>query len=511
MLRLVLAAVLLLAGCSSAPPAPSFTPPTWTQQTAPTLTRERLQTVHGAVGFSGGFVLAGDYLVPAEPGNVEGRTNDVHPVLHMSVDGQTWREVTPPEIGELAWGDAAAAYGDNAYVLGGNGAQPVLLTSEGGVWTRLALPGGLFTDKPSAVAAGPRGVVVVAFAENKVSDRVKGLRLWFSPDGKKFGDPVELTNRQLYTGYQPRVLATERGFLVYGAMPATGRPQRRAEMLFESADGRDWKAVGDRLPDPPQGQHYSALTAAQHNNGVTVLFGTLGNADNPDDSKAGLTGWYRRDGETAWTQLADLDPGKLPDAGVAPRPQRRVTDVARWQTGFLAVGSTPGAGAVWTSPDGLAWTKMPVRDNGFEGAGVLDHLGDGGLGLLLDLPEVKGPARFWRTGSPSARPATNHPVPKGGAWQGISGTSIALDDTGGGEIRYSDFKVRDAKQFAVKFRHVGITAGGTRTMEVTSSTDPAVPVGGTLSAKVQDHGATVLFPDGTQREFCGADRYAECS
>ncbi|ANZ41899.1 hypothetical protein BBK82_44165 [Lentzea guizhouensis] len=510
MLRLVLAAMLLLAACSSPPPPPEFTPPTWTRQTVPTLPHARLDSIHGAVGWNGGFVIAGSYTEPAPP-NDEGRVNNTPAVLHMSADGQTWREVIPPDIGDLAWGDAAAARGDHAYVLGHTGVRPVLLTSEGGVWTKLELPGGVFTDKPTSIGAGPRGVVVVGFANYRMGDKVKGLRLWFSPDGREFGDPVVLTTQQVYTGYLPRVLATDTGFLVYGAMPSSGRPERRAELLFESADGRDWRAAGDELPDPPDGQHHDRLTAAQHNNGTTVLFGSLNNPDNPEDSDTGLTGWYRRAGESSWTQLADIDPGKLPDAGVVPKPQRRVDHVVKWQSGFLALGATRADAAVWTSPDGLTWTKMPVRDNGFEGTGPVDHLSDGGLGLLVNLPEGDGPARVWRSGSPTARPATNHPVPKGGAWQGILGTSITIDDTGGGEIRYSDFKVANPQQFLIKFRHVGITAGGTRTADVTESTDPAVPAGGTLSAKVEANGPTVLFPDGTQREFCGADRYSECS
>ncbi len=505
-LRLVLVAVLLLVGCSS-PPPPSITPPTWTKQPAPTLPRERLHSVHGAVGWSGGFVVAGNYV---KLSGTPGQPNETPAVLHMSADGRTWRQVTPPDIGAFAWGQAAAAHGDRAYVVGHNGAQPVLLTSEGGVWTKIDLPGGVFTDNPVSITAGPRGVVVVGFYR-KGNQSAKGLRIWHSADGKQFGEPVELTKAALYSSYLPEVITTGRGFLIHGAVPYKGRPQRRDELLFESADGRDWQPVGGELPDPPEGRHHGRITAAEHNNGMTVLFGSLDNADNPEDSDAGLTGWYRRDGESSWTKLADIDPGRLPDAGVVPKPQRRVDQVVKWQTGFLAIGSAQADAAVWTSADGLTWTKMPVRDNGFEKVSLAGFLSDGGLDVLLGQSDGAATAELWHTGSPSARPATNHPVPKGGTWQGILGTSAALDDTGGGEIKYSDFKVTDAKQFVVRFRHVGITAGGTRTVEVTSSDDPAVPAGGTLSAKVEANGVTVLFPDGTQREFCGTGRYDECS
>lgn len=506
-MRLILVALLLLTACSS-PPAPAPVEPlAWTTEAAPTLPRERLETVYGATGWSGGFVLAGWYGKPAAP-NEEGRTNDLVQVLHMSADGRTWREVTPPDIGGFAFGDALAAYGDRAYALGANGASPTLLTSEGGVWTKLKLPGGLFTDVPTSVSAGPRGVVVAAFTDKR-ADRAGGLRIWHSADGVHFGEPVVLTKKSLSNSYLPRVVETERGFLVYGAMPSSGLPKRQGELLFESENGRDWQAVGDKLPDLAGGQSYGPLTAAQHNNGVTVLFGSV-TSDNADDQEAGLTGWYRRDGDSSWTKLADIDPGRLPDAGVVPKVQRKVRDVAKRQTGFIAIGTASADAAVWTSPDGLTWTKMPVRDNGFEGAGALQHLSDGSLTLLLG-STLTGPAQFWRSGTPGPRPDTNQPVAKGGAWQGILGMRMSLDDKGDGELGYSDFKVTDRKEFVVKFRHVGMTAGGTRTLEITSSNDPVVPVGGRLSAKVETNGPTVLFPDGTQREFCGDDRYAECS
>jgi hypothetical protein len=47
-----------------------------------------------------------------------------------------------------------------------------------------------------------------------------------------------------------------------------------------------------------------------------------------------------------------------------------VLDVQAWgDSGFIAVGGTeqkPRSGAAWTSPDGQEWTRMSVRDNGFD-------------------------------------------------------------------------------------------------------------------------------------------------
>lgn len=72
-----------------------------------------------------------------------------------------------------------------------------------------------------------------------------------------------------------------------------------------------------------------------------------------------------------------MDPGRLPDAGVVPASERRINVVRNWGTGFIAIGNTFGgegrekAGLVWYSADGAAWTRMPVRDNGFDGTLLL--------------------------------------------------------------------------------------------------------------------------------------------
>ena len=66
---------------------------------------------------------------------------------------------------------------------------------------------------------------------------------------------------------------------------------------------------------------------------------------------------------------AALPVGQLPDAGVAPLSGQTVTSACSDGSGFVLAGTTSASesrayGAVWTSPDGRRWTKMPVTPNG---------------------------------------------------------------------------------------------------------------------------------------------------
>jgi hypothetical protein len=401
--RLIVVVVLVLAACSAPQPpqTPPLTPPTWTRQFVPTLPYERLESVAGAAGWDGGFLLAGRRSKPAAPNN-RGRVNDIVSAAYQSEDGETWREVeVPGQTGGRSCVGPVAGFGDRGYCTTDD-PQGVLTFERDGVSLQ-QLPGGRSSDSVVSIAAGPRGVVVVAFLRPS-GNRAAGLRIWHSADGKTFDAPVTWSDKPLGTVHVPHAVATDRGFLLANANGAGVTVDQRDVQLFESEDGRTWKPIGDQLPPPPTGHFRPAVTAAQHNNGVTVAFGTHHKSGDPAGENAGLTGWYRRDGETTWTELTDIDPGRLPDAGVVPRHQRRVYEVHRWQTGFLALGTADRSTALWTSADGVGWRRTPVRDNGFETSGRLRYLSGGGRSLMLradsagGMTELKGPTEMWRAG-----------------------------------------------------------------------------------------------------------------
>ncbi len=384
----MLIVVMLLAACTSASPPPEFTPPAWTRQSVPTLPYERLQDVRGFAGWNGGFVVAGLYYVSPVPGGI-GTWQEI-PVLHLSADGQTWREMPMPNIQSFASGEAAAGYSDRGYVLGNNEGGPVVLTLEGDAWTSLPLPGATAEDKAASIAAGPRGVVVVT-VHTEPWGEAEVARIWYSADGRTFSGPAE-PNAFITTTDAWCLAATERGFLL-PMFDLDLPPEIRSLQLYESVDGRDWTVTDPAFPESEPDHHLSGMEAVQYHRGVTVAFGTMWDSTDGPSPIA----WYRRDGEP-W-QRTELDPGRLPDAGVEPANMRFVSRVYRWGSGFLGLGVTAMASGVWTSADGMSWHRTPVRDNGFESSHQLRLATDGKTSLLLRKSpriELTGPTEIWR-------------------------------------------------------------------------------------------------------------------
>jgi hypothetical protein len=343
----VLVVLALVASCGG----PEFAPPTWSapEQTEVPVAIATLSV--GAAGWDGGMLVT---------------SSDPVPQPLTSTDAHTWHQALLEGLSGLAAGPVAG-YGAAGYVLGGTAEGPaVWRTEDGSTWTRALLPSAMADDVYLSIAAGPRGVVVAGYDRNSPADTgFDGFRVWFSPDGKVFDHITTIPVPEVAESVEPRVTATHDGFLLEG---------RGAELaLFSSTDGTVWHDITAGLPN-------TMLDAVGRSGGTTVAVSTW---FDQDDTGPGLTAWYRHDGDSTWT-TGSIDLGKLPDLAVAPRTRQRVLDVQAWgDTGFIAVGGTeqkPRSGAAWTSPDGREWTRMSVRDNGFDQVPmVVAALADGTL------------------------------------------------------------------------------------------------------------------------------------
>jgi hypothetical protein len=329
----VLALLALVASCGG----PEFAAPTWNAP-APAEVPEGVTSLSArAAGWDGGMIVAG--------------ANQVVPQPITSTDGHTWLQGSHEGLSQLAHGPLAG-FGPAGYLLGSTADGPaVWRTEDGSEWVRARLPGGMRDDLHLSIAAGPRGVVVAGYDRTSSADTAfDGYRVWFSPDGKAFDRTAVVPVPQVVESVAPRVTATHDGFLLEGR--GTGL------VLFSSADGLRWQDITAGLPN-------AMLDAVGRSGGTTVAVSTWFDTD---DTGPGLTAWYRHDGDSTWT-TGTIDLGKLPDLAVAPRTRQRVLDVQAWgDGGFIAVGGTEEgtrSGAAWTSPDGQEWTRMSVRDNGF--------------------------------------------------------------------------------------------------------------------------------------------------
>ncbi|MGW4112149.1 hypothetical protein ACWEFJ_14845 [Actinosynnema sp. NPDC004786] len=340
MLRSVVLSLLLLTGCAAAPAPTPFEVPRWSPHDPGELPPALASLyVLDAAGWDGGLLVAGEYAAPA---------------LFTSPDGHAWTARAPEGFSLFLRGRSVAAHASAAYVLGGSRDEVVVWRTEDGErWERSPLPDSARDDPFMTIAAGPRGVVVIGYDHPAMGlgatddpDGFQGFRVWHAEDGRSFGQAVTIADDEP-AGVLPRLTATQDGFLLHDSDLglSDGTP------LFRSADGTTWTYIGDGLP-----QGYRDATGRIGS--LTFVLGR--DAD-------GLHARYRRDDEPGWS-AGSIDLGRLPDAGVTDRDHQWAVDAHPWGRGALAIGRTDdgAAGLVWTSPDGITWTRMPVRDHGFD-------------------------------------------------------------------------------------------------------------------------------------------------
>lgn len=385
----VAALCALLIACTPGPgPQPSFTPPRWTTQAHPDVPAKLVSLgVEAAIGWDGGLLVAGELPEPA---------------LFLSTDGRQWVERSLPHgVSDHLRGQPFAAHGPTAYALGSvQGRMQVWRTEDGTTWERTPLPfsdGDQSTAFATAIAAGPRGVLVARAdqydhgvepgAAHSPRDSY-GFEFWHSADGRVFRHAGTLPLAREAGFLMPAVVATHDGFLLHDSDAYAEGAYRDDTPMYRSEDGEDWEHIGEGLP-------IGSRLAAGRTGDLTFVLG--------DARGSGLDARYRRDGERSW-RSGSIDLGILPDAGVRPRGQQRVTLAHPWNGGFLAAGTTTEGercGLVWTSPDGITWTRVPVRDNGFdqdvELAAVASSRGTTVLvGMVGIWPDHE--VRIWRAG-----------------------------------------------------------------------------------------------------------------
>jgi hypothetical protein len=391
----------------------------------------RLATVRAA---DGGDPPQGEY-----PGLVAGGTGawaalgNTHDgaVQWTSRDARTWTRL--PLSGAFGPGDRVKRLARTAsgFVAVGtatvNGAtQAVMWTSgDGGTWTRLRgdrfpAPAGGRVVGLSDVAA--HGDVVVAHGtvqttktvtkrvgrkRRKVHRTAESEAFWRSPDGGRTWTPVGVPHGQGSSGDVVAVAATQTGFFAAReAARTTGRKKKRRTVaygaFFGSADGTNWAAAG-RLAMP--GYTRMGLVRGT-DSGLTVLVPVKGGKTavmTSGDTRAwrhvgDLTGGRtftgaaltpqgpvvsgRLDGADAYLTMAgagDVALASIPDA---VHPERTVDGVVADAGRVLAVGSTNGRAALWSSPDGSAWTRARLPVSGAPGQQRLVDAVHGGPGWL---------------------------------------------------------------------------------------------------------------------------------
>jgi hypothetical protein len=238
---------------------------------------------------------------------------------------------------------------------------PTVWTSPDGYeWNRIPQDEAFDLDGAIAdIAAGDSGLVAVA-----------DQYVWTSPDGVTWSRLAEGITFTENTGGLRGVIAGGPGFVAFGERVPWG------SAVWISPDGLAWT----RVPDDPA--VFSANMEAMTVGGPGLV------AVGYDETTSNPAVWTSPDGYT-WTRVPH-DPAVFgegdPDEMISGM---RINDVAAGETGLVAVGadlteSSPDElkimAAVWTSPDGVTWTRVPHDPALFEGEEVAAMTGVAAVG-----------------------------------------------------------------------------------------------------------------------------------
>lgn len=343
-----------------------------------------------------------------------GRTPSGATVTWTSEDAKTWTRRPPSAAFKPADRvNGLARTGAGFVAVGVTGAQAVAWTSpDGRTWQRDEnLKGIVGLDRVASsggvlVAHGTTAKKVTARkGRKKVTRTVRAEGLWRSADGGRTWTGVNVPQGQGSYGKTKGLAAGPGGGFatVREGSRATGPKKRRKTVrfgvLFSSPDGQKWQVVSrfdgggiERFGGTPSG-----LAAVVHGaTGLAVLRSGDGRTWQPVGvvaaavrtsavtvASGGAVAITGRQGDDAYLSGVDLR-----SVAGAVRPERAVRSLAAGPGRAVAVGSTNGAAAIWSAPDGRAWTRA-----GFPAAGGrLADVGHGPRGwLALGRTAASGP------------------------------------------------------------------------------------------------------------------------
>ncbi|MCO5991806.1 hypothetical protein [Actinoallomurus rhizosphaericola] len=374
----------------------------WTSRDARTWTHAAVVGAFAPGDKINRLVRTGSGFVAVGTGATQG--GGTQGVVWTSRDGRSWTRVGPGQLtqqkgGTLIRASSAAAFGDTVVVEG------TLRTTE------------TVTKK-------------VKKKKRKVTQTVDQEAFWRSPDSGRTWAPVTIPQGQGSSGDVTALVSTRSGlFAAREGSQTTGSKKHRHTtsyaVIFGSADGQTWAAVGRLGTDGYS--HLGALRGAD--NGLAALV-PVGGGKTAVLTSADGKSWQRTGDVPPGRTLTDVAPGTagavvtgrtgtsdayLTVAGVgdvnlgaipgAVHPELTLTDVVADAGRVMAVGGSNGDAALWSSPDGSAWTRATLP------AGTPPR-------QLADV--VHGAAGWLAVGHAGGRPLVLMSA-DGGSWQAVPG------------------------------------------------------------------------------------------
>jgi hypothetical protein len=316
------------------------------------------------------MIAADGALLAVGPTDCGGDVFECHGTVWSSLDGSTWIEVfrdaeegTVPkalaegETGFVAVGDHWAS-DEGELSTGGAWTSP-----DGEIWARVVNPG-LVTDSAfvADVAAGGPGYIAVG----QSCPGPCAATVWTSEDGQTWSRSW-FYDSATGNSHLISITSTTYGLIAVGTREHEELVNDAA--LWTSLDGLTWSLVSTDsavfgTPDAHPYRNPGVWTARALTEGGPglVVVGDEANSEMPERARAAV--WTSPDGQR-W-QRVPHDPEAFDGA--------TMRDIASTPHGLVAVGTSAGESAVWTSPDGIQWTRTPNDEAVFGSTGSITRV-----------------------------------------------------------------------------------------------------------------------------------------
>ncbi len=350
-LTLLVVAALLLTACGGAPtPSPVGAWPRGTIQQPQAVTAQPSSSTAYCAPCHPSVITVMRDVAATRDGFVAigSRTPDTA-VVWSSADGQSWsiQDGFPDPAGKKLTG--VATRGSTIVVVGRGPKGPAAWVSTiPGRWQAAAIPameGAMTTVTATAdgfLAAGYRG------PEFGAADAA----LWRSSDGARW-QPIS-DGPPLADGRVGAVAQARTGLVAVGT---TGDTSAGRAAAWVSRDGLQWT----RAPAQPSLEDGAMLSVTATAGGLAAV-GRIASGDR-------AAAWTSTDG-LAWTRAPDAASFA---SSSTYAPHAEMSDVLATDDSLVAVGwnssASNGSAVVWTSTDGLAWTRA-TAESGFSGGGM---------------------------------------------------------------------------------------------------------------------------------------------
>ncbi len=371
------------ASTTTSQPAATTTNTTTTTVPATTTVVDQIAGVwarvpHDETVFGGDYWPTMESVAAGGPGLVavgyDSSDDDIDAAVWISVDGVTWSRVPHDETVFGGEGKqimfSVAAGGPGVVAVGYDGFEAAVWTSVDGVtWSRVPHDEMVFGDPPQGMVSVTAGGPGLVAVGYDDSGGDRDMAVWTSVDGVTWSRVPH--DETVFGGeYWEEVQSVTAGGPGLVAVGYDGPSDATCAAVWTSVDGVTWNRV------PHDNTVFGDYNNLQMNSVTAGGPGVVAVGSDRSGVSHDAAVWTSPDGVT-WTRV----PHDETIFGGEDHLQT-MSSVVATDSGLVAVGCDGWDAAVWTSPDGLAWTQVPNNETIFGGHSDMHSVVAGGPGLV---------------------------------------------------------------------------------------------------------------------------------